>query len=133
MRRTRNAKCSAIKFRGNFSLSGLVFGFASSLAKVDKLILSGCIVKPLARLLVALLESQLEGNGTPSMELAGARQFASFGLDLFKIGHCLTALPVMPRAAYRSLNLNRLEKNILCILGSIGSVTSRRTPWRRAG
>jgi hypothetical protein len=38
-------------------------------------------VKPLARFLVARLESQLEGDGTPSMELAGARQFASFGVD----------------------------------------------------
>jgi hypothetical protein len=37
-------------------------------------------------LLVALLESQLEGNGTPSMELAGAGQFASFDLDALKIG-----------------------------------------------
>jgi hypothetical protein len=29
----------------------------------------------------ALPRSPLEGDGTPSMELAGARQFASFGVD----------------------------------------------------
>jgi hypothetical protein len=91
MRRTRGAKCSAIvavaELRENLSSSSLVLGFASSLAQVVKLILSGCPVKPLARFRVARLESQLEGDGTPSMELAGARQFASFGLDSLKIGH----------------------------------------------
>src|SRR5689334_15344414 len=50
-------------------------------------------MKPLARFLVAGLESQREGNGTPSMELAGARQFASFGLDLFKIGPSAASQP----------------------------------------
>jgi hypothetical protein len=69
------------RLRENLSSSSLVLGFASSLAQVVKLILSGCPVKPLARFLVARLESQLEGDGTPSMELAGARQFASFGVD----------------------------------------------------
>jgi hypothetical protein len=76
-----------VKLRRTLSSRGLVLGFASSLAQVVKLILSGCPVKPLARFLVARLESQLEGDGAPSMELAGARQFASFGLDSLKIGH----------------------------------------------
>jgi len=69
------------RFRKSLSSSGLVLGFASSLAKAIKLVLRGCIVKPFARFLVARLESQHEGNGTPSMEVARARQFASFGLD----------------------------------------------------
>jgi hypothetical protein len=84
--------------RGNVSSSGLVFGFASSLAKAVKLILSGCIMKPLARFLVALLESQLEGNGTPTVELARARQF---GLDSFKTRHQLPHSP--PGHAARSM------------------------------
>ena len=82
------------RFRKSLSSSGLVLGFASSLAKAIKLVLRGCIVKPFARFLVARLESQHEGNGTPSMEVARARRFASFGLDSFKIRHeCRTALP----------------------------------------
>ena len=59
------------------------FAFACSLAKVVKLILSGRL-EPLARFLVARPESQLESNGTASMELAGARQFASLDLDSLK-------------------------------------------------
>jgi len=89
------------RLRKKFSSSGLVFGFASSLAKAVKLILSGCIMKPLARFLVALLESQLEGNGTPTVELARARQFASFGLDSFKTRPQLPHSP--PGHAARSM------------------------------
>ena len=40
------------RFRKSLSSSGLVLGFASSLAKAIKLVLRGCIVKPFARFLV---------------------------------------------------------------------------------
>ena len=85
-------QCNSL-FRKSLSSSGLVLGFASSLAKAIKLVLRGCIVKPFARFLVARLESQHEGNGTPSMEVARARQFASFGLDSLKIDHQLPHCP----------------------------------------
>src|SRR5262249_7584240 len=91
MRRIKNANAVQYpRYWGSEKTSAQAASFLPSLAvwqRWSSFILSGGRLEPLPRFLVARPESQLESNGTASMELAGARQVASLDLESLRIGH----------------------------------------------